>query len=373
MSKIYCGTSKTPKKYKKGTAQECFDKGPTNYKYWGVEKFPQDIIDKIEEVFKEDKELNKEKIKLRITVTSSRRKIKRLINAIKSEKNLKKKEKLKTEAKKFAAQLNESLKRLTEIEQKKEKIERTIEEEEEEKQIELPSKPTPKKPEAPGFKSQKKIEPIAVALDSSEKKIVDDSKIKIDKEKIKIRKDKKNVKQLKNKNQREKIDKFKKSLFVELNKKISKKMEDKMGVKKEMLEKVSEYFVKELENEIRYDPRISHYKFVESFDIPEIYDDPFKPHKDILTSFVNEQLLARNEHQIKLIKLIYKHFGPFTEKYDIKLIFYGGNLMRLINNNIKLYLDPHTDEIIDKIFSNFVKKSDNDFVLMGKTPDHLDI
>ena len=98
------------------------------------------------------------------------------------------------------------------------------------------------------------------------------------------------------------------------------------------------------------------------------YTDMFVEHnrfiKDILTDFVNKDMLTTNEHQIRLMAVIYKNMNPWLEKTGSRLIFYGGNLMRQIHRNVNEYFDPDSQDLFEKLFGNFVKKSDNDFSLM---------
>lgn len=122
--------------------------------------------------------------------------------------------------------------------------------------------------------------------------------------------------------------------------------------------------------------------FTKDFKLDEIFDndiytpdreDRYIEHnrfiKDILTSFVNDEMLTTNEHQILLMSVVYKHMNPWLKKRNARLIFYGGNLMRQIHRNINEYFDPESQDIFEKFFGAFVKKSDNDFSLMlGKNP-----
>jgi len=91
--------------------------------------------------------------------------------------------------------------------------------------------------------------------------------------------------------------------------------------------------------------------------------------KDILTSFVNDEMLKTNEHQLMLMSVVYENMNPWLKETGSRLIFYGGNLMRQIHKNINEYFDPESQDVFEKCFGSFVKKSDNDFSLMlGTNP-----
>lgn len=104
----------------------------------------------------------------------------------------------------------------------------------------------------------------------------------------------------------------------------------------------------------------------------DIYVEQNRFIKDVLTSFVNDKMLTTNDHQIRLMKVIYENMNPWLEKTGSRLIFYGGNLMRQIHRNINEYFDPESQHIFEEIFGNFVSKSDNDFSLMlGTNPEEF--
>lgn len=94
------------------------------------------------------------------------------------------------------------------------------------------------------------------------------------------------------------------------------------------------------------------------------YEDKNKPIKNELTDFINSNFLKYNENSLRLIKLIYKELNKVLNLYNLKLIFKGGNVMHLINNNIMKYFPPNSDKIIKEIFMPFLKKSDNDFTIL---------
>lgn len=112
------------------------------------------------------------------------------------------------------------------------------------------------------------------------------------------------------------------------------------------------------------------------FELEEVFDSKiyvdnktiYREHnrfiKDILTDYVNSQMLVTNDHQIRLMSVIYKHMNPWLKETGSKLIFYGGNLMRQIHRNINEYFDPESQHVFEEFFGSFVKKSDNDFSLM---------
>ena len=138
---------------------------------------------------------------------------------------------------------------------------------------------------------------------------------------------------------------------------------------KEFHHDIETYFKTEFKNKIYNDPKFNDYQYAKSYPTAVMadYNDELKPFKDVLSDVVNTEFFASNKSQIQLLKTVFHYFKPWLDKHDYKLIFYGGNLMRLISNNIRKYLDPYSDDIIQKIFLKFVKKNDNDFTLMTKT------
>lgn len=92
------------------------------------------------------------------------------------------------------------------------------------------------------------------------------------------------------------------------------------------------------------------------------YVDLYKPIKNLLTDFINKNFLKYNINSIRFIHLIYKKVDTVLNKYKLKLVFKGGNVLRLVNNNIIKYL-PNSQKIIKEIFEPFLKKSDNDFTI----------
>lgn len=105
------------------------------------------------------------------------------------------------------------------------------------------------------------------------------------------------------------------------------------------------------------------YKFIEILPNKEEYSDPLKEQKSILTDFINKNFLKNNKNELLLLQIIYKSISPFLDKLGLKLIFKGGNVMRLINNNLKEYFYPLPNEIIFDIFEPYLQQSDNDFTI----------
>ena len=105
------------------------------------------------------------------------------------------------------------------------------------------------------------------------------------------------------------------------------------------------------------------YKLIKKYNISdeEKYEDIDKNIKNILTDFVNENFLKYNENQLYLLDLIYTVLTPFLKKYKLKLVYKGGNVMRLISNNLREYLSPIPNDIIYDVFRPFLQQSDNDF------------
>ncbi len=99
------------------------------------------------------------------------------------------------------------------------------------------------------------------------------------------------------------------------------------------------------------------------FDIDEDYEDPMKSTKNTLTDFVDDEFLNKNLYIIRLLGLIYQQMNPLLDKYGLKLIFKGGNVMRLVNKNIQEYLPPDIKQLIQDTFGDYLKQSDNDFTI----------
>ncbi len=105
------------------------------------------------------------------------------------------------------------------------------------------------------------------------------------------------------------------------------------------------------------------YELVKSFSYKEEYEDLDKPIKNVLTDFINDEFLKYNHNIVNLIKLIYDTINPILKKYKLKLLFKGGNVLRLYNNNIIDFFPPKSEKIIEKIFEPFLKQSDIDFTI----------
>ena len=95
----------------------------------------------------------------------------------------------------------------------------------------------------------------------------------------------------------------------------------------------------------------------------EEFVDKDKPLKNILTDFVDHYFLTYNHNQLRLMQLIYHVLTPKLKKRGLYLVFKGGNVMRMINQNVKEYLPPDADKVIMDIFEPFLKQSDNDFTI----------
>ena len=102
----------------------------------------------------------------------------------------------------------------------------------------------------------------------------------------------------------------------------------------------------------------------------EEYADEFRPIKDTLTDFVNDNFLKYNRNELALVKLIFEVFNAMIKevrkkykltKYDLVFVFKGGNVLRIINNNMMDYFPQGSDEIVRKIYLPYLKQSDNDF------------
>lgn len=104
------------------------------------------------------------------------------------------------------------------------------------------------------------------------------------------------------------------------------------------------------------------------------YIDDKKFLKNIMTDFINQYYLKSNKYQIRLITLIYKEVNKVINKYGLKLIFKGGNVMNLINNNFMGYLNVNTQKYINSFINEFLSKSDNDFtIFVNPNISHYDL
>ncbi|MDX1372341.1 MAG: hypothetical protein R3321_07715 [Nitrososphaeraceae archaeon] len=117
------------------------------------------------------------------------------------------------------------------------------------------------------------------------------------------------------------------------------------------------------------------YKLVSTFKQTLDYVDPQRKEKGILTDFINETFLKFNYNEVELLQLIYETIQPILDEYGLVLVFKGGNVMRLINNNFKQYLQPIPNDIIYGEFEPYLKQSDNDFTIFidPNLPDYNDI
>ena len=95
----------------------------------------------------------------------------------------------------------------------------------------------------------------------------------------------------------------------------------------------------------------------------EVFVDEKRVFKDQLTDFINKVYLKYNENEVGLIELIYSYIQPVLDKYGLFLVFKGGNVLRLVNNNLMKYFPPTVDKKIEEVFMPFLKQSDNDFTV----------
>ena len=105
------------------------------------------------------------------------------------------------------------------------------------------------------------------------------------------------------------------------------------------------------------------YKLIESYFQTSEFIDPQLKQKGILTTFINKNFIKTNDNELSLIHIIYSIIQPILDKYGLMLIFKGGNVMRLINNNVKQYFQPIPNHIIFDIFEPYLQQSDNDFTI----------
>ncbi len=99
------------------------------------------------------------------------------------------------------------------------------------------------------------------------------------------------------------------------------------------------------------------------FDINKEYEDSMREIKNTLTDFVDDEFLNKNQYIIRLLGLLYQQMQPILSKYGLRLIFKGGNVMRLVNKNIQEYLPPDIKQLINNTFGDYLKQSDNDFTI----------
>jgi hypothetical protein len=105
--------------------------------------------------------------------------------------------------------------------------------------------------------------------------------------------------------------------------------------------------------------------FEQNMEKEEEYIDEWKPAKDVFTNLITYNFLSDNKYQIRLMKTMFHEINKVLDKNNSWLIFYGGNLMRLISKNMSKYFGNETDKLINSIYAKYVVKSDNDFVIMS--------
>lgn len=105
----------------------------------------------------------------------------------------------------------------------------------------------------------------------------------------------------------------------------------------------------------------------------EDFEDPDRALKGILTNFVNEYFLRYDENVMNLLGLIFNVFKTALRDYkemkglddlDIVFLYKGGNVLRIINNNVYRILPLEVTKIIDENYSKYLKQSDNDFGIL---------
>jgi hypothetical protein len=110
--------------------------------------------------------------------------------------------------------------------------------------------------------------------------------------------------------------------------------------------------------------------FIKTYEYTENFHDKVRPLKDTLTDFVNDNFLKYNENELLLLSLIYKTLNKYIKKFrsdnklkknDVVFVFKGGNVLRLINNNVINYFPPSVIFLIRSYYMKFLKQSDNDF------------
>lgn len=104
----------------------------------------------------------------------------------------------------------------------------------------------------------------------------------------------------------------------------------------------------------------------------EEFKDLMRPIKDAMTDLVNDHFLKYNENEMLLVSTIFKvvnrDMTAFKQKYGLKdkdavFMFKGGNVLRLINANALRYLPPDAVTVIDGLYKQYLKQSDNDFTI----------
>ena len=102
------------------------------------------------------------------------------------------------------------------------------------------------------------------------------------------------------------------------------------------------------------------------------YKDEKRPLKDYLTDHVTNHYLQYNEQEVNLIRLIYEKIQPMLDKYNLKLVFKGGNVLRMIASNLSDYIPGNAKDIMMSKFAPFLKQSDNDFSIFIPNSKNFD-
>lgn len=106
------------------------------------------------------------------------------------------------------------------------------------------------------------------------------------------------------------------------------------------------------------------YKLVERFEHSDIFVDPHKVEKQLLTDFINKRFLKSNDNELRLLQLIYNTLQPVLNKHCVRLIFKGGNVMRMVSNNLRKYFEPLANAQILDVFEPYLSQSDIDFTVL---------
>ncbi len=123
-------------------------------------------------------------------------------------------------------------------------------------------------------------------------------------------------------------------------------------------------------NDVINDDVVENIKLVEVFEEEEEFTDPERDIKNTLTDFVNDYFLKYDDNIFKLLKIIFTAFIEGIDDYkkkmkldhrDIIFSYKGGNVLRIINNNIIKILPANAHNLINKEYSKYLKQSDNDF------------